>query len=223
MRAGSSPPATAAGGADRRRRQQAPPSRTPAGYGAKRLRRSGAAASAAWRPVRLLRRRPGRRARAARDTDLSEHRPERALSLGLRQAVRRLLLSDQLLDLCQQPRARRRRCQSSCAAPAELYVYRNPGQEIEQAISVNGSAYMDLPVALKFRKAYVNGCSCKQAEYNPTEIEEGQQARGSRSRLSAGQRQRQGQGRGEAGGCPRTANCGRSAGRSGGNRQQRTG
>jgi hypothetical protein len=62
------------------------------------------------------------------------------------------------------------RCQSNCAAPAELYVYRN-GREIEQAISLNGSAYMDLPVALKFRKEYVNGCSCKQAEYNPTEIE----------------------------------------------------
>jgi hypothetical protein len=62
-------------------------------------------------------------------------------------------------------------CQSSCAAPAELYVYRNPGQEIEQAISLSGSAYMDLPVALRFRKEYVQGCSCKQAEYNPTEIE----------------------------------------------------
>jgi Protein of unknown function (DUF2865) len=62
-------------------------------------------------------------------------------------------------------------CQSNCAAPAELYVYRNPGQEIEQAVSLNGSAYMDLPVALRFRKEYVNGCSCKQAEYNPTAIE----------------------------------------------------
>jgi hypothetical protein len=62
-------------------------------------------------------------------------------------------------------------CQSNCAAPAELYVYRNPGQEIEQAVSLNGSAYMDLPVALRFRKEYVKGCSCKQAEYNPTEIE----------------------------------------------------
>jgi hypothetical protein len=62
-------------------------------------------------------------------------------------------------------------CQSNCAAPAELYVYRNPGQEIEQAVSLNGSAYMDLPVALRFRKEYVTGCSCKQAEYNPTEIE----------------------------------------------------
>jgi hypothetical protein len=62
-------------------------------------------------------------------------------------------------------------CQSSCAAPAELYVYRNPGQDIEQAVSLSGSAYMDLPVALRFRKEYVKGCSCKQAEYNPTEIE----------------------------------------------------
>ena len=62
-------------------------------------------------------------------------------------------------------------CQSSCAAPAELYVYRNPGQEIDQAISLNGSAYTDLPAAFKFRKEYVKGCSCKEAEYNPTEIE----------------------------------------------------
>ena len=67
--------------------------------------------------------------------------------------------------------ARREQCQSNCAAPAELYVYRNPGSGIEQAISLNGSAYADLPVAFKYRKEYVKGCSCKQAEYNPTEIE----------------------------------------------------
>lgn len=63
------------------------------------------------------------------------------------------------------------RCQSNCAAPAELYVYRNPGQGPEQAISLTGSAYVDLPVAFKYRKEYVTGCSCKQVEYNPTEIE----------------------------------------------------
>jgi hypothetical protein len=62
-------------------------------------------------------------------------------------------------------------CQANCAAPAELYVYRNPGQEIEQAISLQGSAYMDLPVALRYRQEYVGGCSCKQSEYNPTKIE----------------------------------------------------
>lgn len=62
-------------------------------------------------------------------------------------------------------------CQSSCAAPAELYVYRNPGQEIDQAISLNGTAYSDLPAAFKYRKEYIAGCSCKANEYNPTAIE----------------------------------------------------
>ena len=62
-------------------------------------------------------------------------------------------------------------CQTSCAAPAELYVYRNPGQEIDQAISLNGTAYADLPNAFKYRKEYINGCSCKANEYNPTAIE----------------------------------------------------
>jgi hypothetical protein len=62
-------------------------------------------------------------------------------------------------------------CQQNCAAPAELYVYQNPGQEMEQAISLNGQPYVDLPVAFKYRQEYVKGCSCKQAEYNPTDIE----------------------------------------------------
>ena len=61
-------------------------------------------------------------------------------------------------------------CQSNCAAPAELYVYR-PGAGPEQAISLSGSAYTDLAVAFKYRKEYVKGCSCKQVEYNPTDIE----------------------------------------------------
>lgn len=62
-------------------------------------------------------------------------------------------------------------CQQNCAAPAELYVYQNPGQEVEQAISLNGQPYVDLPVAFKYRQDYVKGCSCKETEYNPTEIE----------------------------------------------------
>jgi hypothetical protein len=61
-------------------------------------------------------------------------------------------------------------CQANCAAPAELYVYRTGG-DIAQAISLNGTAYADLPNAFKYREKYVKGCSCKQAEYNPTEIE----------------------------------------------------
>lgn len=62
-------------------------------------------------------------------------------------------------------------CQSQCAAPADLYVYPNPGGQVEQAVSLDGRAYMDHVNAFKYRKEYVKGCSCKTAEYNPSEIE----------------------------------------------------
>ena len=62
-------------------------------------------------------------------------------------------------------------CQSQCAAPAELYVYRNPGEEAEQMVSTDGSrAYNELPNAWRYRKEFVKGCSCKIAEYDPNEI-----------------------------------------------------
>jgi hypothetical protein len=98
-------------------------------------------------------------------------------------------------------------CQSSCAAPAELYVYRNPGQEIEQAISLNGSAYMDLPVALRFRKEYVQGCSCKQAEYNPTDIE----AANKRAEAEAASQPAKGKGKGKVAAKPLTPPAGQTA------------
>ena len=63
------------------------------------------------------------------------------------------------------------KCQSQCAAPAELYVYRNPGEEAEQMVSSDGrQAYNDHPNAWRYRKEYVKGCSCKAIEYDPGEI-----------------------------------------------------
>lgn len=63
-------------------------------------------------------------------------------------------------------------CQNQCAAPAELFVYRNPGEEAEQMVSSDGrTAYNDLPNAWRYRKEYVKGCSCKATEYDPAEIE----------------------------------------------------
>jgi hypothetical protein len=62
------------------------------------------------------------------------------------------------------------RCQSRCAAPAELFVYRNPGEEPEQMVSLEGKAYNELPDAWRYRKEYVKGCSCKTAEFSPNEI-----------------------------------------------------
>lgn len=59
-------------------------------------------------------------------------------------------------------------CQSRCAAPADLYYHQNPGGAVEQAMSVTTQQpYTSLKVAFRYRKEYVPGCSCKQAEYNP--------------------------------------------------------
>lgn len=58
-------------------------------------------------------------------------------------------------------------CQSRCAAPVDLYVYRNPGETVEQMISLNGQPYSALPNAFRFRKQFVKGCSCKVSEYKP--------------------------------------------------------
>jgi hypothetical protein len=56
-------------------------------------------------------------------------------------------------------------CQSKCAAPAELYYHQNPGGAVEQMVSVSGQPYTSLKSAFRYRKEYVPGCSCKQAEY----------------------------------------------------------
>lgn len=60
-------------------------------------------------------------------------------------------------------------CQSKCAAPAELYYHQNPGGAVEQMVSASGQQpYSSLKSAFRYRKEYVQGCSCKQAEYTPS-------------------------------------------------------
>lgn len=59
-------------------------------------------------------------------------------------------------------------CQSKCAAPVELYYYQNPGGAVEQMVGVNSNLpYTDLKTAFRYRKEYVQGCSCKVAEFVP--------------------------------------------------------
>ena len=61
-------------------------------------------------------------------------------------------------------------CASRCAAPVELYVHQNPGEDVEQMVSLDGRRYENHPNAWKYRSLFVKGCSCNQAEYNPAEI-----------------------------------------------------
>ena len=59
-------------------------------------------------------------------------------------------------------------CQSKCAAPTELYYHPNPGGSVDQAMSLKAQEpYTRLKSAFRYRKEYVNGCSCKEAEYVP--------------------------------------------------------
>ncbi|GAB4233040.1 MAG: hypothetical protein Kow0032_16130 [Methyloligellaceae bacterium] len=78
-------------------------------------------------------------------------------------------------------------CRSQCAAPAELFVHRNPGEEAEQMVSADGSrAYTDLPNAWRYRREYVKGCSCKQSEYDPAAIAEYEQKKAAEKAAKAG-------------------------------------
>jgi hypothetical protein len=57
-----------------------------------------------------------------------------------------------------------RTCQRMCpAAQVVLYTHRNPGEEVAQAVSLNGQAYSELPNAFLYRKQYNANCSCRQA------------------------------------------------------------
>lgn len=61
-------------------------------------------------------------------------------------------------------------CKSQCAAPAELYVYKNPGEDVEQMVSLSGQPYNNLKNAWRHRKEYIKGCSCKPEEYSAHQI-----------------------------------------------------
>ena len=53
-------------------------------------------------------------------------------------------------------------CRRLCpATEAQLFTYRNPGEDIQQATSITGKPYMSLPTALLYRKQFNASCSCR--------------------------------------------------------------
>jgi hypothetical protein len=55
-------------------------------------------------------------------------------------------------------------CKALCpAAEATLFTYRNPGEDINQAVSISGQPYSSLPNAFKFRTEFNPSCACKAA------------------------------------------------------------
>ncbi|MEJ2377700.1 MAG: DUF2865 domain-containing protein, partial [Pseudolabrys sp.] len=54
-------------------------------------------------------------------------------------------------------------CQRMCpAANVQLYTYHNPGQDVSQAVSLNGRLYTELPTAFQYRKKLSADCSCRR-------------------------------------------------------------
>jgi hypothetical protein len=54
-------------------------------------------------------------------------------------------------------------CRQTCpAAEVALYVHRNPGEDVNQAVSLSGQPYTQLPNAFLYRKELVSTCSCRR-------------------------------------------------------------
>ena len=54
-------------------------------------------------------------------------------------------------------------CQRMCpAADVQLYTYHNPGEQVSQAVSLNGRLYTELPTAFQYRKALTPNCGCRR-------------------------------------------------------------
>jgi len=55
-------------------------------------------------------------------------------------------------------------CKALCpAAEANLFTYRNPGEDISSAVSINGQPYSSIPNAFHYRQEFSPTCSCKAA------------------------------------------------------------
>ena len=53
-------------------------------------------------------------------------------------------------------------CKALCpATEASLYAYRNPGEDMNQAVSINGQPYSASPNAFRFRQEFNPSCACK--------------------------------------------------------------
>lgn len=52
-------------------------------------------------------------------------------------------------------------CESSCGGQARLFVYRNPGADVEDMVDLQDQPYRKLSTAFLYRTEYVPACRCK--------------------------------------------------------------
>lgn len=51
-------------------------------------------------------------------------------------------------------------CAQRCGPIGRLFVHRNPGQQISNAVDLKGKRYVDLENAFRYQKEFVPGCEC---------------------------------------------------------------
>jgi hypothetical protein len=62
-------------------------------------------------------------------------------------------------------------CERQCPDRSRLFVYRNPGEEIEEMRDLKGIAYRSLPTAFLYRSKYVTDCTCRGNPWEEAERE----------------------------------------------------
>jgi len=67
-------------------------------------------------------------------------------------------------------------CHDKCAAPTALFVYKNPGENVEDMVSLDGVPYTDIDNAWLYRKTFVEGCSCDPEKFSLDKIAESRDA-----------------------------------------------
>jgi len=64
-----------------------------------------------------------------------------------------------------------RACQRTCpATEVMLFTHRNPGEDVNQAVSLSGRAYRDLPNAFHYRQTYDSACSCRRTRLSSSRL-----------------------------------------------------
>jgi hypothetical protein len=63
-----------------------------------------------------------------------------------------------------------KQCEQSCPAKSRLFVHRNPGQDVDDMVDLDGRPYRSLPTAFLHRAQYVADCTCRGNPWDEASI-----------------------------------------------------
>ena len=58
------------------------------------------------------------------------------------------------------------KCERQCPTRSRLFVYRNPGEQVEDMRDLKGKPYLSLPTAMLYRTQYIADCTCRDNPAN---------------------------------------------------------